>query len=329
MSAGVDHLVKVWEVGGGEGMETYGHSLPLTAVAVSPDGRLIASGSADDTIHLWEAATARDLFTLKGSAAAITILSFTPDSKYLVSTAGEDRALRVWDCATGREKATTKDAGPSGAMPVMAATPDGKQAVAWVAPDALEYYDLNTGKLANSAEVGDGLKKVTSLTFSTDGAVAALGSSDGKVRLWDVVKRRPAPPGGDLQVHEGKVVDLTLSADKKVVAAVDEEGLIEVWDAAKGKELQALKAFTEPDHRATAFVLSPDGSRLATAGEDGVVRLLSTSDGKELRSWNFAASAQPRQLVRAGAGLHAGRQTARHGQRRHDDVPAGLSVTKN
>ena len=165
--------------------------------------------------------------------------------------------------------------------------------------------------MATSTEVGDGLKKVTSLTFSTDGATAAVGSSDGKVRLWDVMKKRHGAAGRRLQVHEGKVVDLTLSADKKVVAAVDEQGLIEVWDAAKGKELQALKQFTEPDHRATAFVLSPDGSRLATAGEDGVVRLLAHGRRQGVAVVELRGVGAAEADVRAGAGLHAGRQTAR------------------
>ena len=155
----------------------------------------------------------------------------------------------------------------------------------------------------------DGLKKVTSLTFSADGAMAALGSSDGKVRLWDVMKKQPALPGGDLQVHEGKVVDLTLSADKKVVAAVDEEGLIEGVGRGEAEGTADAEGVHGTEPAATAFVLSPDGSRLATAGEDGMVRLLATADGKELRSWNFAASAQPRQLfVRALAFTPDGKQ---------------------
>ena len=157
--------------------------------------------------------------------------------------------------------------------------------------------------------MGDGLKQVTSLTFSTDGAVAALGSSDGKVRLWDVMKKQPALPGGDLQVHDGKVVDLTLSADKKVVAAVDKAGLIEGMGRGEGEGAAGAEGVhgAEPAgdgvRAESGRVAAGDGRR----GRRGAA--VDAADGKELRSWNFAVSAQPEQLfVRALAFTPDGKQ---------------------
>ena len=163
VSAGVDKLVKVWEVGGSEGMPAYGHEREATVVAVSPDGKLLASGSADDTVRLWDPATAKELFTLKGHAAAITAVAFSPDGKFLVTTAGEDKTLKVWDCGTGKEKLTIQDPGPSSPVPVLAVTPDGKQVVAWVratcADGHLVFYDLSTGKQTASWSLDDGRKR--------------------------------------------------------------------------------------------------------------------------------------------------------------------------
>jgi WD40 repeat protein len=301
--------VRIWEAAGKPVRALEGHTAPVTAAVYSPDGKLIASGSADNTIHLWDAATAKDLFTLKGHTAPITVLAFTPDSKHLVSTAGDDRALRVWDCATGKQTLDTKDAGPTGTAPALAATPDDKQAAVWVAPAQLEFYDLMSGKMADSWAVDDGLKRVTSLTFSGDGSAAALGTSDGKVRLYDLAGHKQTLPGGDLQAHDAKVVDLTLSTNRKVLATVDDQGLMKTWDVTNAKELQTLKAFTDPNQRAAAFVLSPDGTRLATAGLDSVVRLWDAANGKELRQWNFAVSGEPgRAFVRALAFTPDGKQ---------------------
>ena len=120
---------------------------------------------------------ARSFSSLKGHAAAITALAFTPDGKSLVTTAGDDKTLRVWDCATGQEKLTIKDPGPSSAVPVLAVTPDGKQVGglggAGYAGVVRPEYGQSRPILVS---VDDGLKRVSSLTFSADGSTAALGS---------------------------------------------------------------------------------------------------------------------------------------------------------
>ena len=82
-------------------------------------------------MRLWDAATAKELFTLKGHTRPITPLAFTPDGKLLVTTAGEDKTLKVWDCATGKEKLTIKTRGRRRPCRCWR-PPDGKQAVAWV-----------------------------------------------------------------------------------------------------------------------------------------------------------------------------------------------------
>ena len=220
-------------------------------------------------------------------------MAFTLDGKYLVSTAKDERIYKVWNCLTGKEKARVLDPGPSSDVPLLTILPGGRQVVAWVAPSLLEFYDLHTGKLADSWNVDDDLKSVGCLAFSLDGSTAAVGASDGKVRLWDLAKKKQMLEGGDLQAYDDKVADLTLSANHKFLATTDEQGLLKIWDVAKCKEVQTLKAFTDPNQRAAAFVLNAEGTRLATAGLDSVVRLWSVADGKELRQWNFAASGQP------------------------------------
>ncbi len=157
----------------------------------------------------------------------------------------------------------------------------------------MEFYDLNTGKQTDSGSVDDGLKRVSCLVFSADGSTAALGTVDGKVRLWDVAKGKETLQGGDLQANDGKIMDLTLSANKKFLTTTDETGLVKIWDLASRKEVQTLKAFADDNQRMAAFVMSPDGTRLATAGKDSVVRLWDAADGKELRQWNFAVSGEP------------------------------------
>jgi WD40 repeat protein len=199
----------------------------------------------------------------------------------VISAEKEGTFFKVWNAQTGKEFKTIS--GATKDVPVMTVTPDGKKLMAWGARPLIETYDLTEGKLLASFPGFDKEGTITSLAFSLDGEVAALGGSDGVVRLWDVVKKERLP-GGDMPAHKLDIVDLTITPDKKTLVTSDKTGEVKIWDLAN--RAAALHTITLKNP-ITGFAMSPDGSRFATTGQDNVVKVFNVKTGKELRSWDL------------------------------------------
>jgi WD40 repeat protein len=94
-----DRLIEIWDMASQRRLHTLrGHVDEVHRVAVSPDGRFVASGSNDQTIRLWELSTGRLLKVFRGHTGAITALEFTPDSNILISGSG-DHTIKFWNVA--------------------------------------------------------------------------------------------------------------------------------------------------------------------------------------------------------------------------------------
>ena len=84
-----------------------GHTKAVNSVAFSPDGKTIASGSYDNTIKLWDAASGKELKTMFGHSNWVLSVSFSPDGKTIASGSW-DGTVKLWDSVTGRLLSTSK-----------------------------------------------------------------------------------------------------------------------------------------------------------------------------------------------------------------------------
>ena len=102
-SGSQDHTVKVWDVGTGQERATLkGHADPVTSVALSGDGKTLASGSVDRTVKVWDVGTGQERATLKGHTDPVSSVALSGDGKTLVS-GSEDGTVKLWEVVLPHE----------------------------------------------------------------------------------------------------------------------------------------------------------------------------------------------------------------------------------
>ncbi|WP_158624977.1 outer membrane protein assembly factor BamB family protein [Corallococcus terminator] len=241
------------------------------SVAVSPDGRILASGSADQMVHLWEVATGRELRILKGHTAQISSIAFSPDGRTLVSS-GLDMTLRLWDVATGRE---LRRLGENRELILSVAfSPNGATVASGGMTQTVRLWNVTTGIEQQRMEGHLGF--VRSVAFSPDGRELASGGDDKTVRLWNVATGRERKRLSGT----GQVSSVAFSPDGHTLATGSRDGTVQQWDVDSGSAVRRMEGHTR---NVSSVVFSPDGRTLASSGEDKTLRLWDVSTGRELR----------------------------------------------
>ena len=209
------------------------HAALVHCVAVSPDGKTLATAGFDNAVKLWDIAadgTIKEKKVLTGHTGPVYAVAFHPtDPKVLVS-ASQDKTARIWDIAEGKMKLELK--GHTDIVDTIAFSPDGKSLATAGADKAVKLWNPADGKELKSLGVHDG--SVYAVAFSPDSKLLASAGAgkDNLVKVWDVKEQKELT---QLKGHEQPVTAVVF-ADNDVIVTASMDRTIRMWtmkDAAK------------------------------------------------------------------------------------------------
>ncbi|KAF8294121.1 WD40 repeat-like protein, partial [Clavulina sp. PMI_390] len=271
--------------------ESFGHSDGVWSVAFSHDGAVLASGSIDHTIQLWDVQSHSPKGDpLRGHSGWVKSVAFSPDGAVLAS-GSYDETIQLWDVQSHSPKGNPLR-GHNGTVMSVAFSHDGAILASGSYDNTIQLWDVQS-----HSPKGDPLEghsnAVWSVAFSPDGAVLASGSDDETIQLWDVQSQ--TPKGDPLSGHKGPVKSVVFSPDGAVLASGSSHQTIQLWDvqshSPKGDPLRGHSgavysvAFSEDGSQ------TPKGDRVS--GHSGAVQSVAFSpDGAVLASGYYDETIQ-------------------------------------
>jgi WD40 repeat protein len=244
-----------------------GNSSFVDAVAVTPDGKRLISGSSDTALRAWDLEKREELFTLTGHSSRVNAVAVTPDGEWLIS-GSSDKTLKVWNLKKGEELFTLT--GHSSRVNAVAVTPDGERLISGSQDSILKVWSLKNGEKLFTLTGHS--SRVNAVAVTPDGEWLISGSSDKTLKVWNLKK------GAELftlRGHSSRVNAVAVTPDGEWLISGSSDKTLKVWNLKTGEALFTLNGHS---FSVNAVAVTPDGKRLISGSLD-----------KTLKVWNLEA----------------------------------------
>ncbi|RYP47535.1 hypothetical protein DL768_006412 [Monosporascus sp. mg162] len=246
-----------------------GHVNEVNSVAFSHHDMYLASGSDDNTVKLWDAATGKCIQTLEGHGSWVNSVAFSHDDKHLAS-GSSDTTIKIWDTATS--KCIQALEGHRNGVVSVAFSHNSKYLASGSSDETIKIWDAGTNKCTQTLE--GHRDKVTSVTFSHNSKYLASGSYDKTIKIWDTATGKCIQT---FEGHNGPVLSVALSYDGRYLASELGGRTVKIWDIATFQHLLTLEGHGS---HVLSIAFSYDGKYLASASRDNTARVWDASTGK-------------------------------------------------
>ncbi|KOR36165.1 serine/threonine protein kinase [Planktothricoides sp. SR001] len=253
--------IRIWNLQTGvQVKELDAHRSWVNALAISPNGQILASGSEDTTIRILNFQTGELLQSIPAHSGPVNALAISPNGQILASGSA-DRTIRFWNLSDGVRLRTIS--GHQDAVNAIAWSPNGRLIASGSSDRTIQIWDAITGTRVRKLQ-GHG-NAVLSVTFSADSQLVASGSRDNTVIVWDL---KTGQQKYQLTGDNSWVRSVAIAPDGQLLATSGNN--LNIWNLNTGKLEKVLLGH---EQYISVFALSPDNQTIVTGSPDKTIKI--------------------------------------------------------